>query len=230
MNNLGRLIPLSHLKPWEKNPRGAKKEDIERLKRQIVSLGQYKPLLVMNDGTVLGGNMRLEALGQLNQREAWCSVIEFVKEKQKWVVLINGKKNDKKTFNTKEQGMLEYALSDNDRVGYYEDQALAELLESLRNSLPLQDYKVDMGYSVDLQKLLDGFGPADTKKDVDDLETRQLDVWINNDIKQIILYFSKAEFEGVIKRMEAVREEFKVKNNTEAFLKLLEFYENNRKK
>lgn len=56
---------ISELKNWDKNPRGIKKDDFERLKKQIQKLGQYKPLLITEDGTVLGGNMRLKAYKEL---------------------------------------------------------------------------------------------------------------------------------------------------------------------
>ena len=49
------------LKLWEQNPRSIRKEDFERLKKQIQELGQYKPLIITKDGEVIGGNMRLRA-------------------------------------------------------------------------------------------------------------------------------------------------------------------------
>jgi hypothetical protein len=76
-------------------------------------LGQYKPLLITSDGEVLGGNMRLRAYKDLGMTEAWVSVVEPKTEAEK----------------------LEYALSDNDRVGYYEDDKLAELLIQYNGTL-----------------------------------------------------------------------------------------------
>jgi DNA modification methylase len=142
------IWPISKLRNWEKNPRGIKEKDFERLKRQIVRLGQYKPLLITSDGEVLGGNMRLRAYKDLGMTEAWVSVVEPKTEAEK----------------------LEYALSDNDRVGYYEDDKLAELLIQYKGEIDLGSYSVDLGRTTDLQTLLDQFSPVieDEVPEVDD--------------------------------------------------------------
>src|SRR3990167_5181898 len=129
--------PLSELKPWEKNPRGIKKDDFERLKRQITQLGQYKPLIVTKDGTVLGGNMRIRAYTELGIEEVWVSVVDAPTERRK----------------------AEIALSDNDRVGYYEDDKLAELIQSIPE-INLEDFKVDLGQAISIGDVLERFGPG----------------------------------------------------------------------
>ena len=57
--------PIDKLQNWDKNPRSIKTQDFVRLKKQIEKLGQYKPLIITNDGVVLGGNMRLRAYKEL---------------------------------------------------------------------------------------------------------------------------------------------------------------------
>lgn len=127
---------VSQLSEWERNPRAIDKKDFERLKRQITKLGIYKPLLINQDGIVLGGNMRLKAFQDTNVDEVMCSIVETKNETE----------------------MVEYALSDNDRMGYYEDQALAELVASVPD-IDLGDFKVDLGKPIDLEQLLQQFGP-----------------------------------------------------------------------
>ena len=54
-------VPIASVLPWDKNPRGIKTKDFDRLKKQIGKLGVYKPLICYKeDGhyVVLGGNMR----------------------------------------------------------------------------------------------------------------------------------------------------------------------------
>lgn len=123
---------ISSLKNWEKNPRGILKDDFERLKKQIQKFGQYKPLLITEDGTVLGGNMRLKAMQDLGITDVWVSVVDAPDEKTK----------------------LEYALSDNDRAGYYETQELTELVYSLPD-LKLDEYKVDFSKNVLLSDVME---------------------------------------------------------------------------
>lgn len=109
------------LKLWDKNPRSIKKEDFERLKKQIQELGQYKPLIITPDNEVIGGNMRLRAYMDLGIDDVWVSVVNPKDEEEK----------------------LKYALSDNDRAGYYDD----DLLANLSSEYP--DFKWE-NYAVDL--------------------------------------------------------------------------------
>lgn len=86
---------LKDLQPWSKNPKDIAPEDYDRLKLLIDKLGTHKPLLVNQDGIVLGGNQRLKVYVERGDAEVWVSVV---------------------TAKT-EQEMLEYALSDNDQFG-----------------------------------------------------------------------------------------------------------------
>jgi|SRR3990167_3352499 len=139
--------PLSELKPWEKNPRGIKKDDFERLKRQITQLGQYKPLIVTDDGTVLGGNMRLRAYQELGIEEIWVSVVEAKTEQRK----------------------AEIALSDNDRAGYYDADMLANFLPTIPE-INLADFAIDIMNPITLDKLTMQDGEI-KEKEIGDLET-----------------------------------------------------------
>lgn len=149
----------SELRLWDRNPRSIKKADFERLKSQIKKLGQYKPLLINKDNVVLGGNMRLRAYLDMGIDDVWVSEVDAQTEKE----------------------MVEYALSDNDRAGYYDEEVLAELVLSVPD-LDLSQFKVDLGDAVDLQSVIDKFGPTPEvfEDDVpEDVGTRcQLgDVW-----------------------------------------------------
>ena len=142
-------VPVSSVVPWDKNPRGIKEDDFERLKKQINKLGVYKPLVCYKDGkkyVVLGGNMRIRALKELGVKEVEISLV------------------DPKT----EAERIEYALSDNDRAGYYEQEQLAELVLPHLKDLNLEDFRVDVGTTLNLKQLLERFGP--------DLEPREQDL------------------------------------------------------
>ena len=128
-------VPIEKVSVWAKNPRGIKTEDFERLKKQILKLGQYKPLVAVaeDDGfVVLGGNMRLRALKDLGVKEVEISVVKAESEAAR----------------------IEYALSDNDRAGFYEEQALAELVYPEIANLDLSLFKVDVGSAADLAKII----------------------------------------------------------------------------
>lgn len=137
-------VPISSVALWDKNPRGIKEKDFARLKKQILKLGVYKPLVAFKDGekyVVLGGNMRLRALQEIGVPEVELSVVEAKTQARR----------------------IEFAMSDNDRAGYYEEDALAELVYPEIANLDLSEFKVDLGEAIDLKQVVERYGP-----DIDD--------------------------------------------------------------
>lgn len=137
-------VPIAKVVPWEHNPRGIKTKDFDRLKKQILKLGVYKPLLAYKENghyVVLGGNMRIRALKELGIPEVEVSVVEAKTQAKK----------------------IEYALSDNDRAGFYEEDKLAELVYPEMAHLDLAEFKVDLGEPLDLKAVVERYGP-----DIDD--------------------------------------------------------------
>lgn len=136
--------PIYKLKNWDLNPRAIKGADFEKLKQQILKHGVYKPLIVTKDGTVVGGNMRLAALKELGAKKITVSIVDLKTEKE----------------------MLEIALSDNDRAGYYDDDKLLEL--SKVHAIDTQLYHVDLGEPVLLADHVEAVSP-DKKPDQDEV-------------------------------------------------------------
>lgn len=123
---------ISRLKENENNPRTITKEGFTNLKYQIQKLGQYKPLLIKEDGTILGGNMRYKAYQALGIKEIWVSII---------------------TPKTPQEE-LEYVLSDNDRAGKYEADLIANLDLS---GIDLNKFSIDLKDPTSLASLVDKF-------------------------------------------------------------------------
>jgi hypothetical protein len=137
-------VSIDQVKNWDKNPRGITKEEFERLVSQIKELSkikgvenaQYKPLIVDQNLTVIGGNMRLRAYRSLGFEKVWVSQVEC--------------QND--------QERLKIALSDNDQAGHTEADKLAEL--SLPYADSLKDFKVNLSKSTSINELLDRYRPS----------------------------------------------------------------------
>jgi len=143
-------VPISQVEPWEKNPRNIRTKDFERLKKQILELGVYKPLICYEENgkyITLGGNMRLLALRELGIPEVEISIVYPKSEAEK----------------------IKYSLSDNDRAGEYDEQALAELVYPHIEEINLEDFKVDLGEAIDLKGIVESFGP-----DLDLIESENL--------------------------------------------------------
>lgn len=125
---------ISTLHNWEHNPRSMTKDGLDRLIKQIKKLGVYKPLLITEDGTVLGGNMRLQALRELGQKQVWVSVVKADTEEEK----------------------IEYALSDNDRAGKYEADQLANLIGNFPD-VEWDTFTVDLSDPMPISTLIDKY-------------------------------------------------------------------------
>jgi hypothetical protein len=193
---------IGDLKPWEKNPRSVTPGAIDRLKKQVTKLGQYKPVLITKDGSVIGGNMRLKAYQELGIEDVWVHVVPATTEKE----------------------ILEYLLSDNDRAGYYDEQALAEL--SMELDLRDMDYHVDLGEPATLAFLRQQreLSAADRGQDQNMVKDK-LASFLNNPKKQITLFFMPAEYTDFLAKLEAFKAKHDTLSNVEAVLKLLDIHE-----
>lgn len=151
-------VSIDDVMPWEENSKTVKKTDYDRLKGQIRELGLYRRLLCFKeDGTykTLGGNTTLRALKEM-RTELGISQIGITE-----------------VFPRTEAEKLAYNLSDNDHVGQYDDQVLAEQIFKLKDGLNTDLFKIDLGKSVSLEGLLATFGPridAITEDDVPESE------------------------------------------------------------
>lgn len=134
-------VPISLVDPWKKNPRGITVEGRERLRRQIEKHGVYKPLIVCPSGKrfiCLGGNMRLGLLRERGDQEIDVSIVHPKGEAE----------------------MIEFALSDNDRVGKYDLPALAEMLGEDGAGVAIEDYRVSSGDEQKVVDFLGNYGPG----------------------------------------------------------------------
>lgn len=122
---------LSDLKLWSKNPRAIEEVDLERLKNLIKKLGLFKPFLIVEDGTILGGNMRFLACKDLDIQEVTVSIVKADTDEKK----------------------LEYALADNDRAGYYVEEKLKKLILNTPN-LDLQAFTIDLNTPYSLKEIM----------------------------------------------------------------------------
>ena len=131
-------IPIGELEQWDKNPRIINDKDFTRLKHQIKTLGEYKPLLAFHDPEknkfiVIGGNTRLRAYRELGKELVSVIVVQPKSEKE----------------------ILEFSISDNDSIGFYDEQRLADLISKLEDKTNLDMLSINVNSSVDLKTFLD---------------------------------------------------------------------------
>lgn len=164
---------VTELSEWEDNPRSINGEAYQRLKDQIVKLGMYKPLIVDQNNTILGGNMRFKAIaGRGNTLKSLIEEQETgAPDRPQWYQ--DGLKKMK--FDTipvivqhcdNDAQRIEIALSDNDRAGYYNETELAELVTL--NGIDGELFSIDLTESKTIDEIVNA-EPSDLtdNKEVD---------------------------------------------------------------
>ena len=153
------VLPITELVSWDNNPRYIEEEDFEQLKKDISE--EFKPMLVTprEDGKaiVIGGNMRLKAKLANGDTNAWVSVIDFKQEDQGWTAYVNGERGAM-VFKSKEDGMLHYAIKDNESRGNTDIMKMQEL--GSLSGLNLEEYKIATLKPITLQALVDEVSPT----------------------------------------------------------------------
>lgn len=128
---------------WKDNPRAIKEDKFNELKNRIKKWGQFKPLIITLDGVVLGGNMRLRAYQELGITDIWVSVVNPKTEAEK----------------------IQIALADNEEMGFYQEDELAELISKYKDDIELSNYSIHLGKLTSLQDLLDQYQPTEIVED-----------------------------------------------------------------
>lgn len=135
---------LSELHEWTDNPREASKIDMDNLKWGLEKYGMMTPLLILDDGTVIGGNHRLKVLKELGKTEAWVNVVHPKNEAEK----------------------LEIAMLDNQQTANWLTDKLAELINQYKDDIDIQRIKIETK-SESLEDILQQFAPEPEEDEFD---------------------------------------------------------------
>jgi len=151
-------VPFGKIQPWGKNPRNIRTESLKKLAKSIQEKGQFQVLTCWENGDIYetgGGNMRWQAMK---------NILKYPNDKVIWISL---------NFPENEKEKIELSLLDNMRFGEYEVEKLAELVYQHIDEIELEDYKVDVGETVDLKSLIGDFAPEEGggEKNIPGLET-----------------------------------------------------------
>lgn len=156
-------FPTDRLIEWDKNPRSISPENFEQLKVKLFNKKQFKPLLVTpnddNKFIVLAGNMRLKAYRDLGVKDLWVSILTFEEvENGEWKVILDGEEQ-KERFKTKDDAMMDWSISENERAGQYDMGELANVMGNY--NLDWSQYTLDALSPKNIPDLLKEFGLVD---------------------------------------------------------------------
>lgn len=138
---------ISELHIAEKNVRKHPQKQLDEMKRSFDMFGQYRPLIVTNDGEVLVGNGFFEAMKQAGKETVECIVLpkETTYEQKRKLMLSDNKIFDLGADSLSNIDELLASLGDFDIPGYDEsvlEQLYAEVEEDVKT---IEDVSVPAG-------------------------------------------------------------------------------------
>lgn len=111
-------------------PGNARRGDIDLIADSLSKLGQYKPIVVNADGTILAGNHTVMAAQRLGWETIDVHRVDVDDETAKRIVLVDNKSNDQSTYDVEELVNLLTELPNLDATGFTRDE-VDDLLETL---------------------------------------------------------------------------------------------------
>lgn len=206
LEGIGReMRAISTLKNWDKNPRIVVESDMKRLKTQLGYTNDelFKPLIIEEDGTVLGGNQRLKALKEKGVQKVWVFVVHPKDDAER----------------------IKIALSDNGRAGRYDEEALRAQVsvadwDEDRQAL----FKADSSSPINIPAFLEKQATETLGKDAEadkDTTKEKLDTYQNGDQKQVVLFFIEAERDRIEGLFSDARAKLGVDTNSQVILELI---------
>ena len=153
---------INDLKAWVNNPRYIKEDNFEQLVEDTKGQ-EIKPMLILDDGTVLGGNMRLRAYKKNGKEKVWVTVLSLRDDGTYVTAYVNGEEEETK-FESREDAMLHYSTIDNSGYGTNDPDKLAELF--YKSGLPIENYLVNMGDPQNISDIVKDI----SEEDVEDIE------------------------------------------------------------
>lgn len=215
---------LSKLKLWDGN---YNQGDVGAISLAIRKYGYGRGIGVWKEQQVRAGNTTVAAL-RLIQREGVSPGVDGqyppanirVDEDGEWWI------EGVDMSHLSETDALGYAIADNRMAqrASQDETLLATYLSQLYELNPEQ-FEAATGYDEDdLQSMLAVAEPIvapDAWKDPQEA----LDLYLNGQIKQIVIYFKPDEYLDIMARIEHFMGEMDVATNTDVFVKLMEFWE-----
>lgn len=203
------VIPVSKINPAKYNPRKELQPgdaEYESIKRSIEAHGLVDPLIWNeHNGVLIGGHQRLRVLvNEFGAKEVPCSVRNIPDEKAEMA--------------------LNSALNRNQ--GEWDYEKLKLVLMNFSEDDPNDVLRASMGFpALEFTGILNWVPQITTADSLEQTPAERLGVYEEGAIKQIVLYFAGADYPAVAARLEAVRAKEGVEDNTTAFLRILEAYE-----
>lgn len=121
------LVNIAELRFY---PGNARRGDIDLIAESLERLGQYKPIVVNKDGTILAGNHTVMAAQRLGWETIDVHRVDVDDDTAKRIVIVDNKANDQSTYDVEDLVNLLTELPTLEATGFTRDE-VDQLLESL---------------------------------------------------------------------------------------------------
>lgn len=208
---------IGDLKTYHKNPRKMNKEDFELLSSSLKEFGDLSGIVRNNTtGELVGGNQRTNFFRQSGADAKVVISHRFAEPTETGTValgyvLYKGEQYSYREVEWDEDREARANILANKVGGTWDFDTLANAFD------------VDMLLQTGWKASELGFFGGDDK-DGDPL-AGSAETYLAGNVKQVVLYFSSEEFEDVVTRLDRVMSQTGATSHTEAFLKLLQHYE-----
>jgi hypothetical protein len=206
----------THISDLHQDPRNARlhnERNLDMITASLTEVGTARSIVIDEDNIILAGNgtvLAAEKAGITNVRviEAKGDEIIAVKrsnltpEQKRKLAMFDNRAAELAKWDT--EVLQELADGGLDLSNFFNNDELEELGRHIEHNVFTDDEPIERDH---------------------DAFTQTANSYLNGTIRQIVLYFNPEQFEDVCSRLESVMEREGVTNHTEAFLKLLDYYE-----
>ena len=129
------LVNIAELRFY---PGNARRGDIDLIAESLGKLGQYKPIVVNKDGTILAGNHTVMAAQRLGWETIDVHRVDVDDDTAKRIVIVDNKANDQSTYDVEDLVNLLTELPTLEATGFtrYEVDQLLESLDDIDAEIP----------------------------------------------------------------------------------------------
>lgn len=223
-------LKVESLTPYARNARKHSPEQVAQIAASIAEFGFTNPILIDAEGGIIAGHGRVLAAQSLGRDTVPCIRLKHLTEAQRRAyVIVDNRLTE--TGGGWDEDLLSVELASlRDEFGFdvnvtgFDEGELVRLIGELEEEEEQAEQAAPPGVAAQPT-----IGPVamDVVSNNHEAQPRaaQLDTFLNNSIRQLVMAFDAETFEQVVGRLETVRTKHEVETNAQALLVLLETWE-----
>jgi hypothetical protein len=212
---MSKRIKISNYKQDDKNFNKHTEAGMELLEKSIKKVGIIESFTVSDDEVIISGNARQEIMNKVLGEDIEPIIIET--DGTKPIIL---KRTDIKS-GTKEFTQAAILANTTAKKNINLDHKLIQEVAVEEFDIDIEQVGIE---EVEVTNFRQFEEPTEPEYDLNTVKDKY-DTYLNNNIKQIVLYFEEMDYKSVLERLQAIANKYDLKDNSNVVLKLLEFYE-----